>query len=141
MAYFQQYLFLTILQWQWQRPGSEVLENTHLILRGCAIPPSSVGFASRHRGGHCPTPQDLEGIFQYRLAMPRPLSHWSRNYINISNNPSILVYLLKYMKSKSARSLSQKFLFGLKMLAFKVKSFNFYIRKGQFFLIFNFEVF
>ena len=72
-----EYLFFSILQWQWHRHGSEVLENTLLILRGRAIPPSSVGFASGHRGGYCPTPQDLEGIFQYLLAMPRPLSHYS----------------------------------------------------------------
>ena len=69
------YLFFYLLQCQWPRHGSEVLENTLLILRGRAIPPSSVGFASGHRGGYCPTPQDLEGIFQYLLAMPRPLSH------------------------------------------------------------------
>ena len=72
------YLFFYLLQCQWPRHGSEVLENTLLILRGRAIPPSSVGFASGHLGGYCPTPQDSEGIFQYLLAMPRPLSHFPR---------------------------------------------------------------
>ena len=72
-----EYLFFSILQWQWHRHGSEVLENTLLILRGRAIPPSSVGFASGHRGGYCPTPQDSEGIFQYLLAMPVPLSQYT----------------------------------------------------------------
>ena len=37
-----------------------------------AIPPSSVGFASGHRGVLL-TSQDSEGILQYLLAMPRPL--------------------------------------------------------------------
>ena len=47
--------------------------NTLFILRGIVLSPSSIGFASGHRGGYCPTPQDLEGIFQYLLAMPAPL--------------------------------------------------------------------
>ena len=51
-------------------------KNILLILRGWGNTSSSVGFASGHRGGYCPTPQDLEGIFQYLLAMPRPLSHF-----------------------------------------------------------------
>ena len=35
----------SILQWQWHRHGSEVLENTLLILRGRAIrvPPPDIG--------------------------------------------------------------------------------------------------
>ena len=36
------------------------------------------------RGGYCPTPQDSEGIFQYLLAMPVPLSHCNRKKINHS---------------------------------------------------------
>ena len=78
--------FFFILQCQWHQHGSEVLENTLLILRGRAIPPLSVGFASGHRGGYCPTPQDLEGIFQYLLAMPRPLSHFPRFVCSMHTN-------------------------------------------------------
>ena len=47
------YLFFYLLQCQWLRHGSEVLENTLLILRGREIPPSSIGFASGHQGGYC----------------------------------------------------------------------------------------
>ena len=93
------YLFFYLLQCQWPRHGSEVLENTLLILRGRAIPPSSVGFASGHRGGYCPTPQDSEGIFQYLLAMPRPLSHFlassSQKMNDFLQNAGILGVLKK----------------------------------------------
>ena len=76
-----EYLFFFLLQWQWHRHGSEVLENTLLILRGRAIPPSSVGFASGHREV-LSTSQDAVGIFQYLLAMPVPLSQYQGGYVN-----------------------------------------------------------
>ena len=45
----------------WQRPGEEVLENTHRILRGCQCPPTSGGEADG-RGGHW-QPRRIRWVF------------------------------------------------------------------------------
>jgi hypothetical protein len=60
------YLFFRIIQCQWHKHGSDVLENTLLILRGWGNTSSSVGFASGGRryclinlsgfGGYFPIP-------------------------------------------------------------------------------------
>ena len=96
-----EYLFFSILQWQWHRHGSEVLKNTliqeqiyfllynnvsglNMARRYWKIPSSSFEvqqYPPRPSAsppdfrGYCPTSQDLEGILQYLLAMLRPLYH------------------------------------------------------------------
>ena len=73
------YLFFYLLQCQWPRHGSEVLENTLLILRGRAIPPSSVGFASGHRG----VLLNLSGFGGYSPIPPRHASAIVSVYLDL----------------------------------------------------------
>ena len=63
-----------------------------------------------------------------------PFFDWSKNYINITRNSSILSYKLKYNRYQSSRGLSPKFSLVLKILAFKLRSIHFYLIKGPFFL-------
>ena len=59
--------FFFILQCQWHQHGSEVLENTLLILRGWGNTSSSVGFASGGRK-YC---LNLSGFWGYFPIPPR----------------------------------------------------------------------
>ena len=69
-----------------------------------------------------------------------PFFDWSKKCINITKNLLICLCSLEYMSYKSPRGSIPKFLLGLKIQAFKLRHFHFYLINGQFFPIFNFEL-
>ena len=67
-------LFFAILQCEWRKNGSGVLEIPSSSFEVGSIPPEGL----RPSGGIDPTSQDLEGIFQYPLSIFTPFYHCNK---------------------------------------------------------------
>ena len=88
------------------------------------------------------------GIHTLRLKKIRPFAvfsykfvifAWSNMGVKVIENSPFLQKMLKFVRYHSSRVLEPKFSVLQKIQAFKVRSFQFYLIKCQFFGSFNFE--